>query len=109
NTADLIPKPIKNRSPVTFINGRLSISAIFKDRSAILKLPVNPYKIAIAVINTTEANILIATYLIALSILGFLPPRVMNTKEEIMTTSNHTYRLKTYHDKKAPYKEIIRK
>src|SRR5690606_35087701 len=94
NTAALIPKPIKNSMAVTLIRPRLGTWLTFRERSAIFRLPVRPYRIAIAVRKMTDANRFMVTYLIAPSICGFSPPSVINTKDEMMMISNHTYRLK---------------
>jgi len=49
------------------------------------------------------------TYLTADSICLFFPPKVNKTKEEIITTSNQTYKLKMSPVKKAPNNPIIKK
>src|SRR5690606_18778237 len=79
------------------------------DKTAILNIPVMPYKIPMAVKKIVEANMFSVTYLIAPSICIFFPPIVNTTKEEIITISNQTYKLKISPVKKAPKSPIIRK
>src|SRR5690606_19743123 len=90
NTADLIPKPTKNSKDVTVTSPLFSTKVILFAISAMFKVPVIPYKTAIAVRKITEANMFIVTYLIAPSICIFLPPTVNNINEDIITTSNQT-------------------
>src|SRR5688500_15606777 len=67
---------------------------ILLERSAMFRLPANPYKTAMAVRKTIEARKFSVKYFTAPSICTFFPPSVIKTKEEIMITSNHTYKLK---------------
>src|SRR5690606_22799972 len=73
------------------------------------KVPVIPYNIPIPVKKKVEAKIFMAIYFTAPSNCALRPPSVNNTKEEIITTSNQTYRLKISPVKKAPFNPMIKK
>src|SRR5690606_7050557 len=109
NTADLIPKPIKKNVDVIPIKNWLSTNFIFCDRSAIFNDPVIPYKIPIPVKKNVEANILRAMYFTAPSSCVLRPPKVIKTKEDMIMTSNQTYKLNISPVKNAPFKPITKK
>src|SRR5690606_30855018 len=90
NTADLMPKPMMKKMAVRSTRVRFCRAATLSDRSAMLRVPVMPYRMAMPVRKNVEARMFMAIYFTEPSICALRPPRVINTNEAMMMTSNQT-------------------
>ncbi|MEO1172861.1 MAG: proton-conducting transporter membrane subunit [Myxococcota bacterium] len=102
NSADFIPSASKNIIATVCSAAESGSAAIFVARSGMFRVPVIPYRSAVAIRRSVVANRLGSAYLSAPPSCSDVPPTTRSPRAVISVTSNQTYRLKMSAVRNAP-------